>query len=488
MSTLKSQGISAFLWHFFGRMGVQGIAFIVSIFLARLLEPAEFGLVAMVSVVIAIAQVFTNVGLVAALIQRKRVLPVHYSSVFYFNICVAILLSLLVFSSAPAIARFYNNEQLIPLTQVMSFLFVVNSLSTVQNTIMRRELKFKLLTKIRLLAGVVGGIIGVTLAFNDAGVWSLVAMTMSTGISYNLLIWFASKWTPSLLFSLKALMQLWGFGARMFLAVLLDTIFTRLDVIIIGRLFTPATLGFFQRAKSLNEMATVYPSGSLVQVLFSVLSKVQKNVVKFQNIVIKTLGVISFSVFLLVGGLYLVSEELIILLFSEKWIPSVEYFKILVLGGFVFPVGALLTTVLSSRGNSKAVLRLEIYKKILLAVNLYVGFLFGIKGYLYGLVVASTIGLAIAILIASREAGFRPSDFFKPLISQLTISVAAVFGVLMLLQSVDASILFALIFKGGLFMFFYISLSWLFKTSSYRYSYEQLAPVIKRKLAGSRDM
>ena len=136
MSTLKADGIRAFTWHFFGGIGAQGIAFIVSIFLARLLEPAEFGLVAMVSVIIAIAQVFTNVGLAAALIQRRRVLPVHYSSVFYFNLSIGALLTLLVFLAAPLIADFYDQRQLEPLAQVMSLAFVINAFSTVQNTIL----------------------------------------------------------------------------------------------------------------------------------------------------------------------------------------------------------------------------------------------------------------------------------------------------------------------------------------------------------------
>lgn len=482
MSTLKAEGIRAFIWLFFGRMGAQGIAFVASLFLARLLEPSEFGLIAMVSVIIAIAQVFTNVGLAAALIQRKRVLPVHYSSVFYFNILIGTLLCLIIFFSASLIAGFYNNQQLVPLVQVMSLSFIINAFGTVQNTKLRRELKFPLLTRIRISSGIISGVIGVVMALYGAGVWSLVAMTLSAGVSYNVILWVASEWRPSLLFSLKALMQLWGFGARMFLAVLLDTIFTRLDIIIIGKLFAPATLGFFQRAKSLNEMATVYPMSSLVQVLFSVLSKVQKNLARFQNIIVKLLGIITFLVFMLLGCLYLLSEELIVLLFSEKWLPSVEYFQILVLSGFAYPLGALLVTVLSSRGNSKAVLRLEIYKKGLIAANLYIGFLFGIKGYLYGLVLVSSVGLVISILIASREIKLPPYLFFKPLMIQMTISIVAVFTITLLMRSVGMPYAVSLIVKGLLFTSLYILLSWLFKTDSYRYSYEQLAPIIKRKL------
>lgn len=481
MSTLKSQGISAFIWHFSGKLGAQGIAFIVSIFLARLLEPAEFGLVAMVSVIIGMAQIFTNIGLGGALIQRKRVLPVHYSSVFYFNISIAALLSLLTFFSAQLIADFYNNDQLVTLTHVMSISFLITAFSSVQSTKLRREMKFPLLTKIRITSGLISGIIGVVLAIYGAGVWSLVALSLSSGIIYNILIWITSKWAPSLLFSFKALMQLWGFGSRMFIAVLLDTFISRLDILFIGKMYAPATLGFYQRARALNTMVVQYSSGTLIPVLFPALSKVQNELPQFQNIIVKTFGIVNFVVFLLLGGLYLVSEELIVLLFTEKWLPSVEYLKILLMSGFGIPVGAVLITVLSSRGNSKAFLRLEIYKKSLFAANLSIIFLIGIEGYLYGLVLVSAISLCMDILFASREIKLPMRIFFKPVITQLIVSVTVVMCIVVIQQSMVMPDIVALLFKGSLFVFLYLLLSRLFQTSSYRYSYEQLAPVIKRK-------
>ncbi len=469
-------------------MGAQGIAFIVSIFLARLLEPSEFGLVAMVSVIIGMAQIFTDIGLGGALVQRRRVLPVHYSSVFYFNITIATFLTLLTFFSAPLIADFYNNERLVSLTHVMSFLFVINSISSVQTTKLRRELKFHLLTKVRIASGFISGAIGIALAIYGAGVWSLVAMAVSAGASYNILIWTASKWTPSLLFSFKALRQLWGFGSRMFIAVLLDTFISRLDLIIIGKLSGPATLGLFQRARALNTMVIQYSSGPLIPVLFSVLSKIQNNLSQFQNIIVKTFGIVNFVVFLMLGGLYLVSEELIVVLFSEKWLPSAEYLKILILSGFEIPIGAVLITVLSGRGNSKAFLRLEIYKRSLFVLNLALIFLIGIKGYLYGLVLVSVFSFSLDIVFASREIKLSKLVFIRPFISQLMISVTAVIITIFILQSEEISDLVALILKGSIFTFFYILLSWLLKTSSYHYCYDQLAPVIKRKFFNSTGL
>jgi len=341
---------------------MHAIGFIATIILARLLEPAEFGLIAMIMAIIGIAQVFTNVGLGAALIQRRRVLPVHYSSVFFLNIVIGAFLTLITFLSASLIGDFYNSEQLVPIAKVMSLAFFINAFSSVQVTKLRKEINYATLTKANITASLLSGIIGVSLAYDGLGVWSLVVQVLLRGLIFNIYLWRMSHWQPSLLFSLKALNQLWPFGFRMFISSLLDAVFKWLDILIIGKLFTPATLGFFERAKSLDQFIVAYSSGSLMSVLFPILSKMQNDLPRFQNIVTKILGILSFIVFMLLGVIYLISEELIIILFTEKWLPSVKYFKILVLSGFAYPISALLVNVLSSRGNSKAYLRLEIYK------------------------------------------------------------------------------------------------------------------------------
>jgi O-antigen/teichoic acid export membrane protein len=481
LSNLKAEGTKAFIWDFFGKMTRQGMGFVVSIFLARLLEPSDFGLIAMVMVIIGIANVFTDVGLGSALIQRRRVRPIHYSSVFYFNILIGLFLTLITYFSAPWISEFYNNEQLLPLTQVMSISFILAALSSVQSTQLRKKLNYSLLTKIGLISSLISGVLGISLAFWGAGVWSLVAQALSTGIIYNILIWTAGHWKPSLEFSWKALTQLWGFGFRMFLSGMLDAIFTRIDFLIIGKLFPPATLGYFQRAKSLNSMAVQYSSGSLMAVLFPVLSKVQNNLPRFQNIIIKSLGIISFIVFLLLGGLYLVSEELIVLLFSDKWLPSVDFFKILVLSGFAYPVSALLVNVLSSRGNSKAFLRLEIYKKLIASVNFVVLWFWGIDIFLYGLIVQATLNVSLNILFASREINLPFFQFAKPILIQMGITVAAVMLTLFIIQNIDFTDIIMFMIKGSIFTFLYFLLNFIIKTSSFEYFLEQMMPIIKKK-------
>jgi len=481
MSHLKAQGTKAFAWDFTGKMVTQGMSFIVSIFLARLLEPTDFGLIAMVMVIIGMASVFTDIGLGGALIQRRRLHRVHYSSVFYFNIVIGLLLTFLTYFAAPWVSEFYNNVELLPLVQVMSVSFLLGALSSVQSTRLRKELNYALLTKIGLGSSLVSGVIGVSLALYGAGVWSLVAQALSASIIYNILIWSVGHWKPTLEFSWKALIQLWGFGFRMFLSGMLDAIFTRLDFLIIGKLFPPATLGFFQRAKSLNFMVVQYSSGSLMTILFPILSKVQNDLSRFQNIIIKSLGIINFVVFMLLGCLYLISEELIVLLFSDKWLPSVEIFKILVLSGFAYPISALLVNVLASRGNSKAFLRLEIYKKLIASVNFVVLYFWGIDAFLYGLVIQTTLGVSLNIVFASREISLPFFLFVKPIITQMSVSVISVLLTMSLTQNIEQLDLIMLILKGSIFTILYLLLNFIMKTSSLEYFLGEIMPIIKKK-------
>lgn len=480
-SSLKADGTKAFVWDFFGKIARNGMGFVISIFLARLLEPSDFGLIAIILVVVGIANVFTDIGLGAALIQRRRVIPIHYSSVFYFNVVIGLLLTLITYFSAPWISEFYNNEQLLPLTQVMSISFLLGALSSVQNTRLRKALNYALLVKLNLISSFISGVVGISLAFWGAGVWSLVVQILGLGVIYNILIWSSGQWKPSLQFSWKALTQLWGFGFRMFLSAMLNAIFIRIDFLIIGKLFPPAILGYFQRAKSLNSMVAQYAAGSLMSVLLPVLSKVQNDLPRFQNIINKSLGIISFVVFLLLGGLYLISEELIVLLFSDKWLPSVEIFKILVLSGFSYPISALLVNILSSRGNSKAFLRLEIYKKLIASVSFIILYYWGINAFLYSLLVQGILGLSLNIIFASREIHFSFFKFAKPILTQMFIAITTVILTLLIVQNTELIDILMLLLKGSVFTFLYFLFNFIMKTSSFEYFLEQVIPIIKKK-------
>ena len=482
MNTLKAKGIKAFMWDLGGKLSIQGMGFIITIILARLLEPSDFGLIAMIMVVIGITQVFTDVGLGGALIQRRKLLPIHYSSVFYFNILIATCLTLITYFSADLIATFYDNRALTPLTQSISFLFIISALSSVQAIRLRKQLNYTLLTKVSFISSLLSGVIGVLLAVNGAGVWSLMVQVILQGIFYNLIIWNYSEWKPSLAFSFKALKQLWKFGFRMFLSGVLDAVFTRLDFLIIGKVFSASTLGYFQLAKQFNSLVIKYSSGSLMAVMFPLLSQVQKDLPRFRNIILKSLNILCFVVFLLLGCLYLTAEELVIFLFTDKWLPSVEYMQILILSGFGIPISSLLVNVLSSRGNSKAFLNLEILKKSLHVFNFINAYYNGIEMYLYGLILVTIFSVSLNIIFAKTELKMSAFVFFKPIVIQMLIGVIATIATYQINDFLTTSMLLGFIIKSTLFTFLFLSINMILRTESFNEVRNQVYPILKNKL------
>ncbi|MDC9565576.1 MULTISPECIES: lipopolysaccharide biosynthesis protein [unclassified Pseudoalteromonas] len=426
MNELKSKGINAFLWDVMGKVSTQGITFLTTIFLARLLTPDDFGLIAMVMVVTSIAQVFIDIGLGTALIQKKRVLPIHFSSVFLFNLFIAATITLSVFLMAGQLADFYSVKKLEGIFEVTSFLFIINAIGSVPTTILRKDLKYSVISKVLLLSSIIGGAVGIFLAYQGVGVWSLIYQILIQAIIYNITILLSSGWTPHFAFSLKALKKLWVFGFRIFLSGLIDAIFTRLDYLIIGKILPIATLGYFQRAKQFNTLLITYTSGSLISVLFPALSKIQNSTEKVREVVLSIFHILCFIVFMLLGLLYIESQEIIVFLFTEKWLPSVELLKLLLLSSFAYPLSALLVNVLSSRGNSKAFLKLEILKKVLVSLSFFGLFIWGIEGYLYLLFIASFFSVLLNMWFVSIEIKLSFYSQFYPFMQQLLISISCV--------------------------------------------------------------
>ncbi|MEH6452710.1 MAG: lipopolysaccharide biosynthesis protein, partial [Psychromonas sp.] len=435
--------------------------------LARLLEPSDFGLIAMLMVIVGIAEVFSDVGLGGALIQRSSVSPLHYSSVFYFNLFIASLLALITFFSAEVIADFYSNQLLTPLTQTISVLFIIKALSSVQAIRLKKQLNYGLLSKAGFVSSLLSGVVGISLAYSGLGVWALMVQIISQGVFFNIIIWRYAAWKPELIFSLQALRQLWGFGFRMFLSGLIDAIYRRLDFLIIGKIFSAATLGYYHRARQFNELVINYSSGSLMSVMFPILSKVQHDLPRFKNIVFKGFYILCFVTFLLLGGLYLNAEDLIVFLFSEKWLPSVGYLEILVLSGFGYPLSALLVNVLSSRGNSKAFLKLEIMKKSIASINLLNAVYFGIEVYLYGLIVTAALSVLLNVWFASKEIEVSMGRFIKPILLQMILAITSVLFTLEVISLIDVNVVLEFLIKSTIFCVLFTALNYVLKTKSY---------------------
>lgn len=481
MNQLKSKSISALIWDFLGKVLTQGSGFVVTIVLARLLEPSDFGAIAMIMVVVGIAQVFSDVGLGSAIIQRKRLHPTHFSSVFFFNMSIASVLTLLTYFSAQSIATFYQYDRLTPLLEATSVLFILNGLSNIQTVKLRKELNYSLITKIGLVASIASGIAGILSAVAGFGVWSLIIQILSHSLLNTGLLWVLSGWLPRLRFSMKALKQLWAFGFRMFLVSVLNAITERADYLVIGKLFSSSELGFFQRAKSLNTLVIKYSSSSLMSVLFPVLSKIQNDTARVQKIVLKALNLLSLLVFLLIGGLYLSSEALILFLFGSKWSLSIPLLQGLLLSAFAYPLNALLVNILSSRGNSKAFLKMAIIKKSIFMTNLVVAFQWGLMEYLYGLVVVGLINTSISIYFAAKEIRLKQTQLHQPIIAQMLVGCLSLSLSLFVISHLDLSIFSQFFVANSVFVITFFTINIAFRTMAITYFWDEFSPIVLKK-------
>lgn len=478
MDDLKAKGKNAFFLDFTGKIIIRFSGILVTVILARLLDPSDFGLVALSSVFIGISQVFIEAGLTGSIIQRRRLHPMHYSSVFFLNFFAALLLILLFNLLAPGIGSFYEKNEVSLIIQVSSFSFLLYALSSLHRTKFRKELDYKLLMRAEVSASFLSGLLGISLAVQHLGAWSLVAQSIANGLFLNIMLWGSTPWKPKIGFSWRALKQLWGFGGRTFFISLLDAILSRIEYAVIGKFFTADILGFYYRAKSLDRLIIKNSAGSLVSVMFPVLSKIQNDLPRFQNVVLRTLAIISFLVFMISGMMYVISYEFIIVVFSEKWLPAVQYYELIVLYGFSFPIIALLANVLKSRGKAKDFFRLNLYIKSLVFFNLGTVIVIGIQGYLYGMLIISFVSVALNIRFAAREISLRVWDFAKPIISQMAIAVLVVFAMYQLdiFSGLDRY-WHQMVLKILVYLVAYIGISRLFMTIPYRRFMEQFKPL-----------
>ncbi len=387
---LKTKALRGVLYNFLGVLGKSLSAFIVSIFLSRLLTPQAFGLVGIVTTFIAFGQGLADLGLSSGLIKAKDPSHAALCSVFFFNLGVGVLLALGLFGAAGLIAQFYDTPQLGPLVRASAPLFVLNSLNTVQQAQFYARLEVRPIQTSALASVVLSGVGGVGLAWLGFEVWSLVFSAYLASLVSIGFMWYYSSWRPSFTFAVAELRPLLPFGFRVFIVNYLDTVFAKLDVFFIGKFSSAATLGYYTRAASFNQLVTRYTSQGLSGIFFPTINHLRHDPAQVKAVYMKAVDVICFLSFGLAGGLYLVAEPLIVFLFSAKWLPSVGFFKIMAISSYVFPLSLIFNGVLLGTGRSALQLRLDILKKSLLLAALPLLVFLNVATYL-----AAYAGLAI---------------------------------------------------------------------------------------------
>ncbi len=420
---IRNKTLNALSWSFIERFSQQFLQFLISIILARLLSPEEFGLIAMLAIFFALAESFIDSGFGSALIQKKNIDHLDECSIFYFNIVIGLISTFVLYFGAPYIANFYRMPILIPLSRLLSINTLINSFGLIQSTLLTRQVNFKIQTQVSLIASIISGIISLIMAFKGFGVWSLAAQSLTSNLFRTSLLWFFLGWRPSWRFSLISLRSMFKFGSLMFLSGLIDTFFNNLYLLVIGKFFSAQDLGFYSRANQIQQLQSSNITNSISRVSFPVFSSIQDDKIRLRRAVSKALRLMVFLNFPMMVCLFVVSRPLIFSLLGENWLPCVPYLQLLCINGFIYPLHVINLNALKSQGRSDLFFNLELIKKIIIVISIILTFDFGIKGLIYGQIISSILSYFMNSYYTGSILKYSVKDQILDVSPSLLISV-----------------------------------------------------------------
>ena len=429
MKSLKEKTINGIFWSLLQKVGSNGISFGVMIVLARLLSPKDFGLIGMLMIFIMVSQAIMDGGFNLALIQKKDVTDEDYSSVFMLNLGVGVLLYLVIFVSAPLIADFYDQRILEDLIRVLSLVFLINAFSLVQEARLTKEINFKTLVIINVPSTIIGGAVSIALAISGFGVWSLVAMQLVTRFVYALQIWFYSSWKPGINFNLSRAKGLFSFGSKLLIARVFGTIYNNLFLLVIGKYFPVSSVGYYQNSFNVATTPSNTLTAALNNVTFSAFSSIQDETVRLKEAYRKIMRQACFWIFPLYCIAAVLGEPLFLLVFGEKWLPAVPYFRWLCVVGIFIPLNIYNLNIVNVKGRSDIFLKLQIARRTLTTVGVIIAIPFGIKGLLIVQALGSVFTFFLFSFFSGRFIGYNVKEQILDIFPLLLISILAGVGV-----------------------------------------------------------
>lgn len=452
-------------WDLLGRMVRQISGFVVGIVLARLLGPKEFGIVGLSMAFISTLSFFISTGLFSSLIQRVNIDEGHKSSVFYFNILIAGILFGLSYVLAPYLTLLLKTEEeFTRVIRALSLILVVSAFGQVQEALLRREMEFKKISIASFVSTIFGGSAGVIAAFYGLGVWSLVIYSLLEKATSTLYFWMKSSWVPKLFFRWYSLIELWRFGFNMFLTGLLGNIVSQIDSVVISRNFSVTELGLYSRAKTLNGFVVRYSSESIGAVMFPALSKLQSNMEELISKGLSSTVLVAFVSFGLLGWLYLTAEEIILIVLGDKWIGSIEIYKMLCLSGWAIPLLSVSSSMIKAVGDSRLFLKLEITRKSISVIGLLIGFLFGMEGFLLSLIFSGIVNVLLTEVCHSLCLQYSLMAHLKRLLIYPVICIIAVSIVSIIPSIASGNLILSLAEESVLYTTIFLSLNIIVKS------------------------
>lgn len=408
----KARVVNALLWSALEKLGYQAVNFIVVVVIARLLSPEDYGVIAMMTVFISIASVLVDSGFGAALIQKKDINEGDKSTVFYSNIFFALILYSLLFFSSPLISVFYKQPILAETLRILGFVVILDSLYLVHSSLMIKELKFKYTAIINTTSIVISGIVGVVLAYNGFGVWSLIFQQLSLSLTKGLLFWTLGDWKPKMIFDTSSFKQLFKFSSKLLLSSIFQNIYLNIYYLIIGKLFPAKNLGYYTQAKRINDIPVLTLVSLFNQVTYPVFSSLQDDNVKLKSWYRKNIKLTFFVVLPIVLSLLITSRPLVLVVFKEKWLPSVPLLQILCVSSIFYILDVLCMNLIKSKGRSDLFLKLEVVKKTFAILSILIALNWGVLGLCVGLTVTLIFSYGVDCYASGKLIDYSISEQF----------------------------------------------------------------------------
>lgn len=482
VSELKTKGLKAASWNFFNMMINQLRNFIVTLVLARLLTPADFGLVSMAMVLNSILDFLVDFGFSSAVIRKKIVSIVETSTIFWINIMVGASCTLLVFCSASGFAWFYEMSALTNIVYITSFSFFISSFGTLQTALFQRDLNFRKPFLARLISGVTSGVLGIVLALCGWGVWALVFSNLSGWLLYSISIWFMSSWRPRFIFKFSAVSDMVTFGWKMTLSTSINRIVRQLDTFIIGKLFSATSLGLFNRAQSLNHLVIDYSFSSIRAVMLPSLSNLQEDFEALRYSVIKLLHVISFLTFLMSGLMYVCASDLILLLYGDQWTASIEIFKIIGLFSISMCLPIVFDTVLTAVNRMTLYVWISIIANIIKLLSIPIGLHYGLLGYIWAVSIAQSVNLIPRMFATYKSINLSIQKQFLIIILYIVPFVLILLSWTYIDINTESHFI-NIILKGSIFLCLYLIVNFILKNDGLKVCWSLCIRMIKKKIS-----
>ncbi len=421
--SLKDKTVKGTIWSGIDNIAQFGVSFIVSIVLARLLTPDDYGLIGIISIFTAVCTALINGGFTSALIRKKDATDDDYNTSFIVNLGMSLLLYLIIYFCSPFIAGFFYRVELVSLTRVSALGMIIGALALVQQTRLTKLIDFKTQTKITVIASVTSGIIGIVLALFDYGVWALVAQQLACQSIRTILLWLANRWIPQILFSKKSFHDLFGFGWKVMAVGVIDTVWKELYQVVVGKYYSPATLGQYTRAKGFSQLFSSNLTNVIQRVTYPVLSNIQDDkermIAAYRRIIRGTMFITAISMFFL-GA---ISEPLLYCLIGPQWQEASYYLSLICVSGSFYPLQAINLNMLMVQGRSDLVLKLEIIKKVMLVGPLCVGVLVGIIPMLLVNIIVTILCYFINSVYSGKFIGYTSMAQLKDIVPFYVIAL-----------------------------------------------------------------